>query len=104
MALNYYEQLQHPSWIQKKNEIMERDGYKCRICGSEIHKLDVHHLCYLPDLLAWEYDNELMVTVCKKHHYQLTYDLPKLSGLIGFHCLKENIDLNTICDVLLKIK
>jgi len=104
MALSYYEQLKHPLWIKKRNEILKRDDYSCVVCKSNLHKMDVHHLCYFPDLLLWEYDNELMVSICKKHHYQLTYELPKLAGLIAFNCLIQNIDLSTINDILLKIK
>ena len=104
MALSYYEQLQHPLWDKKKQEILERDGFECTICGSGLHKLEIHHLCYFPDLLIWEYDNELMVTVCKKHHQQLTYDLPKVSGLIAFECLKSNIDLLEATKLLLKLR
>jgi hypothetical protein len=104
MALSYKEQLNHPLWIRKKQEILERDGFCCVICGSELHKLEVHHLCYFPDLLIWEYDNELMISVCGKHHTQLTYDLPKISGLIAFQCLKENIDLIIIQKLLSNLK
>lgn len=104
MALSYYEQLQHPLWHKKRLEILQRDDYKCQICGSNIHKLEIHHLCYFPDLLVWEYDDELMITVCKKHHLQLTYDLPKISGLIAFNCLKSGIDLSTVSELLLKIE
>ena len=104
MALSYYEQLVHPLWLSKINEIKLRDNFECTICGSSMHKLDVHHLCYFPDLLLWEYDNELMVTVCKKHHSQLTYDLPKLSGIIAFQCLKDNIDLVSLNKTLLNLK
>jgi len=103
MALSYYEQLNHPLWLRKKDEILQRDNYKCVICNSSLHKLEVHHLCYFPDLLIWEYDDELMITVCKKHHEQLTYELPKLAGLIALSCLKSNIDLNTISSLLLKL-
>ena len=104
MALSYYEQLQHPLWIKKKQEILNRDGRSCRVCGSELHKLDVHHLCYLPDLLLWEYDDELMITVCKKHHEQLTYDLPKVAGLIAFNCLINGIDLSLLNEILITLK
>jgi len=103
MALSYKEQMNHPLWIRKKSFIFQRDGFACRICGTTLHKLEAHHLCYFPDLLAWEYDDELIVTVCGKHHEQLTYELPKLSGLIAFQCLKENIDLNTVSDLLLRL-
>lgn len=104
MALSYKEQLNHPLWKRKVDEILNLHGYKCAICGSEYHKLDVHHLCYLPDALAWEYENELLIPVCKKHHYQLTYDLPKISGLIAYQCLKSNIDLNKVVDILKSMK
>lgn len=104
MALSYREQLTHPLWLAKVKEILERDGYCCTICGDGLHKLEVHHLCYIPDVLAWEYDNELLKTVCKKHHDQLTFDLPKISGLIAFQCLKENIDLTTIQKLLSNLK
>lgn len=104
MALSYREQMNHPLWIKKKSEILQRDNFSCRICGTQLHRLEVHHLCYFPDLLAWEYDSELIVSVCGKHHDQLTYELPKLAGLIAFQCLKDNIDLVTINEILLKLK
>lgn len=103
MALSYTEQLKHPLWIRKRSQILERDGFSCRICGTNLHRLEVHHLCYFSDLLVWEYDDELMVTVCGKHHEQL-HELHKTTGLIAFQCLKENIDLNTINELLLRIK
>lgn len=77
--------MQHPLWIAKREQIFKRDNHSCTICGDSAHRIQVHHLCYLPDLLAWEYDDELMKTVCLKHHNQLTYDLPKLSGLIAWN-------------------
>jgi len=104
MALSYKEQLKHPLWDKKRQEILERDNYKCVICGTDLHRLEIHHLCYFPDSLVWEYENELLISVCGKHHYQLTYDLPKIAGLISFQCLKNNIDLNTVVETLTKLK
>lgn len=100
MALSRREQLNDFRWLEKCEEIKERDGHKCLICGSTEHFLEVHHLCYLPGLLAWEYDNDLMITVCRLHHEQLTYDLPKVSGLIAFQALKSNIDLSNLIELL----
>lgn len=100
MALTRRQQLNHPLWLQKVEEIKTRDGHRCRICGDNMRRLEIHHLCYLPGFLAWEYDNELMVTVCLLHHEQLTYDLPKVSGLIAFEALKGNIDLSYIIELL----
>lgn len=91
--LSYSEQLQHPKWLEKKELIFKRDGYKCLICGDSTHRLQVHHLCYFPDTHAWEYDDELLKTVCMKHHEILTYDLPKLSGLIAWNILIGKIQV-----------
>lgn len=96
MALSKKKQYEHDLWKIKREEIITRDGNKCRICGSEFHRLEVHHLCYLPDLLIWEYDNELLVSVCGKHHEELTYDLPKITGLLAFEALKGSIDLTEV--------
>jgi 5-methylcytosine-specific restriction endonuclease McrA len=85
--LSYSEQMQHPLWIAKREQIFKRDNHSCKICGDSTHRIQVHHLCYFPDLLAWEYDDELMKTVCLKHHNQLTYDMPKLAGLISWNIL-----------------
>lgn len=104
--LSYSEQMQHPLWLAKKDEIFRRDNEKCRICGDGSHRLQVHHLCYFPDLLAWEYDNELLITVCLKHHELLTFELPKLSGLIAFRILTSDFDplsIDKLFELLKKI-
>lgn len=91
--MDYKAQLKHPKWQKKRLEIMQRDGFKCRICKSEEKQLQVHHLYYLPNTKIWEYDNEGMVTVCNEHHEQLTKDLPKLAGIIAFEILCKKYEL-----------
>lgn len=100
MALSLREQYKHPLWERKRDEILERDGNTCTVCGSDKHRLEVHHKCYLPDLLIWEYDNELLASVCGKHHEQLTYDMPKVAGLIAFEALKGSFDLKELYDFI----
>jgi len=100
MALSLSEQYKHPLWERKAKEIKLRDGDSCVICHDSLHRLDVHHICYLPDLLLWEYDDELLITVCKKHHELLTFDLPKLAGLIAFRILTGQIDACNIDDLI----
>jgi 5-methylcytosine-specific restriction endonuclease McrA len=100
MALSWGEQLKDPRWIRKYDEIKERDNRTCLICNSNEHHVEVHHLCYLPGFLAWEYDNELLVTICRRHHDQVTYDMPKVSGLIAFQALKGNVDLSNLVELL----
>jgi len=40
--MNYYEQLKHPKWLEKRKKILSRDNYKCTRCNSTKH-LVVHH-------------------------------------------------------------
>lgn len=86
--MEYKEQLKHPKWQKKRLEIMQRDNFKCTICGVNDKQLHIHHLYYLPKTKIWEYDNEGLKTVCNEHHEQLTKDLGKLSGIIAFEILK----------------
>ena len=92
--MTYQEQIKHPKWQKKRLEILERDGFKCRVCKSEERQLHVHHLYYVPKMLTWEYDNEGLVTVCDEHHEQLTRDLPKLSGIIAFDILMKKYNIH----------
>lgn len=100
MALSLSEQYKHPLWEIKSKEIKLRDGDACVICDDSLHRLDVHHICYLPDLLLWEYDNELMITVCRKCHDKLNLELPKLAGLIALKILTSHIDVTNIDNLI----
>ena len=64
----YKKQLQDPLWIVKSKSIKERDGNACRFCGAKDVVLNVHHLEYRPFCKVWEYDNDLLVTLCRKCH------------------------------------
>lgn len=67
MQLNYREQLADSRWLKKRNEILERDNYACQRCGATSH-LNVHHVAYKKGMLAWDYPNENLVTLCKNCH------------------------------------
>lgn len=68
---SYAEKLKNPNWQKKRLEILERDRYKCRVCGSGLNDgktLHVHHLFYRKGAMPWEYEDEALVTVCEDHH------------------------------------
>lgn len=90
--ITYKDKLKNPLWQAKRLDILKRDKYKCTICNSTLN-LEVHHLYYIPKLEPWEYDNDGLKTVCNLHHDILTYELPKLAGLIAFEVLIKHIDL-----------
>lgn len=74
----YHQQLEHPLWIRKRSQILKRDEYQCRLCGST-HSLQVHHIKYSKDKKAWEYPNSDLITLCedchKKVHADPSHDL-----------------------------
>lgn len=62
-----------PRWKAKRAEIMLRDKGSCVICKST-NELQVHHRQYQYVKFAkgfkvpWEYDNKLLITLCKGCH------------------------------------
>lgn len=89
--MNYINQLKDGRWQRKRLEIMQRDGFKCKVCGSE-NALNVHHLYYQAGAKIWEYDDETLVTLCEICHNVIHKDLAKISGLIAFKILSGEID------------
>lgn len=85
-----------PNWIQQKNRVRKRDGYKCQHCGLTEkklgHKMHVHHITpfrtygYIPDVndhykIANKMNN--LVSLCpschkKAEHGTISYQLPLL--------------------------
>ena len=69
----YRELLFDKRWLEKRAEIIKRDNYCCRICGST-DDLTVHHKQYHIDARTdekyypWDYDNKYLITLCKKCH------------------------------------
>ena len=69
----YSQLLQRPEWKAKRQKILERDGFKCVLCG-ESNNLHVHHKRYRRDpvtgekVLPWEYSDDDLITLCDHHH------------------------------------
>ena len=70
---SYHEELEDPKWKKKRLSIIERDSYQCRQCGSQ-KGLQVHHRQYHRHrvsgewLKPWEYESQLLVTLCEDCH------------------------------------
>lgn len=69
----YLNQLNDPRWHAKRDEILKRDNYKCRNCGST-ENLQVHHRQYHYSSKQkkfnkiWDYSNHYLITLCAKCH------------------------------------
>ena len=63
----YHELLKDGRWQRKRLEIMQRDDFKCRECGTT-NDLNVHHIRYIAGRKPWEYDNGDLITLCGSCH------------------------------------
>lgn len=80
MSVTYVQKLKDPRWQRKRLEILDRDGFMCRVCESDTNTLHVHHKCYLKSTDPWDYPDDTMVTVCEECH--LTADRMRESIMI----------------------
>ena len=69
--MKYSDQIRNGNWYEKRDNILRRDNYKCRICGSK-EQIQVHHLAY--EGLAWQVRDSDLITVCDKCHEDFEND------------------------------
>jgi len=67
-----------PRWKERRIEILEIDGYKCKRCGLN-NDLEVHHLIYRVDKEIWEYSDQELFTLCSNCHNE-------------FHAIKNELN------------
>jgi hypothetical protein len=68
----YESLLRTDEWKRKRKEILERDGNRCKWCGSS-NNLQIHHRYYekYPNgkkVKPWDYPNEALITLCDECH------------------------------------
>lgn len=64
--------LKTDEWKNKRKEILERDGNRCKWCGSS-NNLQIHHRYYekYPNgekVNPWDYPNDALITLCEDCH------------------------------------
>jgi len=80
----YSEKLRDPRWQKKRLEILERDGWQCKLCLSKEKTLHVHHLLYLKGSQPWDYDSNSLITLCEVCHQKEPEEVKRAtSTLIG---------------------
>lgn len=65
----YANNLNHPLWKQKREEVFDHYGRICMTpgCGSTTY-LEVHHKSYASNKMPWEYPMENFKVLCEKCH------------------------------------
>jgi hypothetical protein len=66
--MTYKEKLRDPRWQRKRLEILNRDDFKCRLCGLGVDPLHVHHKYYDSGKEPWDYDERALMTLCESCH------------------------------------
>lgn len=57
------------AWKKKRLEILERDGYKCKNCGST-ENLTIHHIYSLDNYPKMKLENNNLITLCTICHHK----------------------------------
>jgi 5-methylcytosine-specific restriction endonuclease McrA len=67
--MTYADKLKSPKWQKRRLEIMQRDMFRCRRCGSDDKQLHVHHIYYDKEYKEpWDYPDHLLTTICNDCH------------------------------------
>ena len=98
--MSYSNDLTSPLWQKKRLEIMQRDAWRCQLCGTDKNSLTVHHLYYIKNKKPHEYDNEALITLCKDCHEATHNEIAKISSLISWSIVKKGKSFNQVNDVL----
>ena len=87
--MDYKEQLKHPKWQKKRLEIMNRDQFQCQCCMDKEDTLTVHHKKYIQGKKAWEYPDNLLITLCNPCHENIHKCDKFQSRLVFGHIINE---------------
>lgn len=107
--MTYEEQLKDKRWLNKRTEILIRDNFTCQQtgCAQKGDYMEVHHLDYFYGLRAWEYPNDMLLTLCHDHHkleqdrQQLERHLSITLKMKGF-LFKDLLALSSLVDTDMK--
>lgn len=61
----YHQHIHSKKWQQVKDYVFERDGYRCRMCGSAMN-LQGHHVSY--ERLGEDRERDDVITLCRDCH------------------------------------
>lgn len=92
--ITYSEKLKDPRWERKRLEILRRDDCECRFCGApDGTHLHVHHLYYIYDKDPWDYEDDALISLCRRCHHENKHErnatLDSLGVPRGTMCMQD---------------
>jgi hypothetical protein len=93
--MSYSELLRDPRWNERRVEILKRDEFTCRECEIKDVTLQVHHHFYHRDTMPWDYDDEILITLCEPCHLEeellKDFDLMNIQYLLTLGLTRQKI-------------
>lgn len=68
---------------------MQRDEFICKSCFDSDSTLNVHHRYYEKNKEPWEYDDDVLVTLCESCHEKTTQEIRVIQQMIGWDDKRE---------------
>jgi|SRR5687768_235767 len=85
-----WERFRDPAYVQWRNAVLARDGYRCRRCGRQCKKhekgLAAHHIQSYATALDLRLDLDNGMTLCRRCHMELHGRSPRPTELIQCGC------------------
>lgn len=72
-TISYKDQLKDKRWHIKRNSILLRDNHQCKNTNCQYRDdnsviIEVHHLDYIAGTMAWDYPDDMLISLCRKCH------------------------------------
>lgn len=94
----YGKKMLDPRWQEKRLIVFQRDKFTCKKCLSNENELCVHHLKYEYGKNPWDYENDVLITLCKDCHDK-EHDAKKRFLSLIPKVMKNNLYYTDILDV-----
>lgn len=69
----YSDKLKNPKWQKKRLSVLNRDKWKCKLCGDADTNIQVHHTKYV-GANPWDTPDEFLISICE-HCHQVLHEL-----------------------------
>ena len=76
--MTYSEKLKDPRWQRRRLEKMKQADFACEVCADSTEELHVHHKQYLNGYEPWEYEDSLLLCLCRTCHDIMHMDQAKV--------------------------
>lgn len=85
---DYKKKFLDPRWQKKRLEILQRDKFACCRCEDTEETLHIHHKFYIFGKEPWEYDDNVLETLCATCHQEDGWDKDQVNEILRYLLLE----------------